>query len=176
MCKAVKSVIAAVVKAVKKAWNIVRKYIAYIAFFVTLFFPYVWPFISAYLPAGFVMGVNALTAGTFLTMSTLKALAWRAVVGLAAAFLFSSDAAEEIVDKASDVVGGTLRGITEVAGGAVGGVAEGVLSNPWALVAIGVGLFFLLRRSSREDVIVVGDTTRDPPSSESGEYTENYSY
>lgn len=166
MCKAAKSVIAAVVKAVKKVWDVVRKYIAYIAFFVILFFPYVWPFISAYLPAAFVTGVNALTAGTFLTMSTLKALAWRAVVGLGAAFLFSSEGARDIVDKATDVVGGTLQGVTEVIGEGASSVVAGILSNPWAFVAIGVGLYLLLGRG-RTEVAVVAPAEEEQPEKDS---------
>lgn len=146
MCSGVKKVISAVVKAIKKVWDVIRKYIAYIAFFAILFFPYLLPFVTAYLPAGLV----ALVSGTVLTASTFTALAWRAVIGLAVAFVFSSEGAAEIVDKVSDVVSKTVEGVTEVAGSAAEGLASGIMSSPFALVAIGIGLWWLLSRDDEE--------------------------
>lgn len=147
MCSGVKSLISSVVKAVKKIWDFVRKYLAIIIFIIALFFPVLWPMVATYLPASIVAVINAAVAGSAIWGSAAwswTALALRGLVGLGFAYLLSSDAASAIVDKIADVGGFLTESVVEIGSSVVGGAVSGLFSSPWAWVALGIGLFILL--------------------------------
>lgn len=151
MCSASKSVVKAVIGVIRKVWNVIRKYVAYIAFFVILFFPYLWPMIEAYLPTAIATTLSSFASGTFLVANTLTALAWRGVVGLAIASLLSSEAGAEIAERAAKVVGSTAAAAAAVAGAAAGGALEGLTGlSTGSLLALAGGGFLLYLYLTRD--------------------------
>lgn len=155
MCGSAKKVFKKVASLVRKVWAVIRKYLAYIVFVVALFFPVVWPMIAAYLPAGIVAGITSITAGTIMTSSTLAAFAWRGVVGLALAYILSSEGADDIVGAVKKTTDKVIGAVGEMTSSAVGSTISTLLKSPWVLAAAGGTLFFLLARGKKENKVVI---------------------
>lgn len=164
MCSGVKNIISSVVRAVKKVWDFVRKYLAIIVFVIALFFPVLWPMVSTYLPASIVAVMNAAVAGSAIWGTAAwswTALAVRGLVGLGFAYFLSSDAASAIVDKLADVGGFLTESVVEVGTSVVGGVASGLLSSPFGWAIIGVGLYLLLRSKEDQNTLLIARKDED---------------
>lgn len=156
MCSGVRNIVSAVIGAVKKVWNFIRKYLAILIVIVAIFFPLLWPMIAAYLPAAWVTAINAALAGSTVwgatSMFSWSALAIRGIVGLGFAYLIDSETAGDIVDKIGDVVGSVGGAIGGIIGGAVGGVASGLFSSPVGFLIIGgAALYFLTRKKDGDE-------------------------
>jgi len=159
MCSGVQGIIDSVIQAVRKVWDFVRKYLAIIIFVVAICFPYVWPLVASYLPAGVAAAIEAATVASATwgaTATSLTALAIRGVVGLGFAFLLDSETATEIVDKVVDIAKSVASAATSVIDGVVGTVATSLFSSPLGIALIGIAGFWLLgsgKRDSRDEVL-----------------------
>lgn len=150
MCKGVKSLVNKVIDVVKSAWRSIRKFVAVLIVFAAIFFPYLWPLVASYLPAGLVTFVTAsFPAATSIVFSvSWEAMALRGVIGFATASIVSSEGAAKAAEIVSGAVKDTVKFVSDVAAGAAGGVVDSFLEQPlfWAVAA--TALFFALRRGS----------------------------
>lgn len=131
----------------KKLWDIVKKVLVYILIICAVLL-ILW--------ACFFSG-GALLFGL---LSATQAIVV-ACVALAGAFLLDGETADQIVSSIGNATADAVTSVGEAAGdvagaigGAVGDVAsgllEGVLSSPIGLIAIGIGVYLLLKRDDKE--------------------------
>lgn len=156
------SILDSIVSFFKKLWDIVRKVLTYILIVCAILL-ILW--------ACFFSG-GALLFGLLTATQAIVV----ACVALAGAFLLDGETAEQIVSSVGSATADAVTSVGEAAGevaGAVGGavgdvasgVFEGLLSSPIGLIAVGVGLYFLLksdapkepRRSQISDYPIVAD-------------------
>lgn len=148
MCKGVKNLVNKVVDVVKSAWRSIRKFVAVLIVFAAIFFPYLWPLVASYLPAGLVTFVTAsFPAATSVLFSvSWEAMALRGIVGFATASIVSSEGAAKAAALVTDAVKDTVKFVSDVAAGAAGGVVESFLEQPLFWVAAAALLYFAMRR------------------------------
>lgn len=131
----------------KKLWDIVKKVLVYILIICAIIL-ILW--------ACFFSG-GALLFGL---LSATQAIVV-ACVALAGAFLLDGDTANQIVSSVGSATADAVTSVGEAAGdvansvgGAIGDVAsgllEGALSSPIGLIAIGIGVYLLLKGDGRE--------------------------
>lgn len=154
MCSGIKKVFDAVVRAVKKVWDVIRKYIVYIVVVAAIFWPMLLPYLQGVLSAYPALLAWLPTTGVWAAGATsLSAMAWRGVAALAVGFLFDTEASKDIVGKIGEIAGNVASSAGEIVGDVVGGAASGLLSSPWALVAgaFAVWWFFIRDDSADEE-------------------------
>lgn len=67
-----------------------------------------------------------------------------ALLALGTSFLFAPDETAELVGNAVEAVGTVVEGVLNEAVDIIDSVASNALSSPFALIALGIGLFFLV--------------------------------
>lgn len=142
------SILDSIVSFFKKLWDIVRKVLTYILIICAILL-ILW--------ACFFSG-GALLFGLLTATQAIVV----ACVALAGAFLLDGETAEQIVSSVGSATADAVTSVGEAVGevggsvgGAVGdvvsGVFEGLLSSPIGLIAVGVGLYFLLKSDAPKE-------------------------
>lgn len=149
MCSGAKSVARKVIGVLKKTWNFIRKYLAVIVFVVAVFFPYLVPFLQAYLSPALYGFLTSGQLGSVMLGESLKSMAIRAVIGLGAAYIISTEGGDAIVRKAADVAGKITEGAGTIIGGVAGGIAASIPG--WLWIAAGGALAFVVLGRRKTD-------------------------
>lgn len=153
MCSGVKKVFDAVIRAVKKVWDVIRKYIVYIVVIAAIFWPVLLPFLQstfaaypsflAWLPTSGIWAAGA---------SGLQAMVLRGLAALSFGFFMDSETTREIVEKVADVAGDVAEAVGDIGGEVLEGAASGLLSSPWLLAAGAFAVWwFFLRDDSKDE-------------------------
>lgn len=155
MCRSVKNLVEKVLAAVRRVWAKVRKFLAVLIVVAAIFFPYLWPLVSAYLPAAVVTFVTA----TFAATGTLFATTWggfvlRGLIAFGVAHIVSAEGAQAAADLLGDAVRSGVEAVASVTGSAAGGLLDALSSNPLFLIGAGVAIWYLFFREKDKTVII----------------------
>lgn len=155
MCSMLRSLLSKIAKILKKVWDFLRPLLAVVAIVFAIFYPVIIPWLQTAFPAFWAAVGSFLPSTGIWASTTLEAILWRGAVGLGIGFLFDSETAGSVVSSVADAVGKVAESAATIGGAVVGGVVGGtvgaILDNPWALAALGVGIWYFFFRDGSKD-------------------------
>lgn len=141
-----KSLLRKICRLLKKIWDAIRPYLAYIVLAIALLYPVLIPIVAEMTLPAYLSWVPGM-------LGALADIGWPmvAAVGTGLAAVIDSDAVAGVVDKVGEVAGHVAEVVGDTIGTVVTSTASSIFSSPMVLLALGAGAFFLLASSDDDD-------------------------
>lgn len=164
MCMMGAEALALLKSEISKVWKAVKKYLVYIIIIAALFWPMLAPFVISMLPTGVaaVMGPY-LAAATYASYADiLIAAAVRVTVAIAFCFLLDEEAAQSVVDWATNGVVEIVEAVAELVGDVAGAIGTGLFGENWLWWLVGgVATYAYLSSGRASRVVMAAPVTDD---------------